>query len=264
MVSLCHQTIVDLWMWRSVFAVAHSSNVAWMTLSISLPPLLREPNYEGEDVKRARWRTQAAAATVVLHVDASKSEHLGGIGFVESHGDSTVSWASFPLPPALRELALTGLPREADINICESFAFLVAVSLVAPSAAGTPSSPTHIHVWTDNTSALCWMTSYRASHPLVLFFLQLLSHIQARFYLVVTAGHIPGLLNILADAASRDFASLNGQRSFETLSKVPRHPALPCWVSATMPTIISQSEVTWPQVLETLTSVASMPFASTR
>ena len=235
-----------------------------MTLPIKLPPLLHDPSHEDEDSKRARWQSQAAAATVILYVDASKSEHLGGIGFVESQGDIVVSWASFPLPATLRALDLTGLPREADINICESFAFLVAVSLVAPSIAGTPTSPTHVHVWTDNTSALCWMTSYRAAHPLVLFFLQLLSHIQARFCLVATAGHIPGLLNVLADAASRDFACLNGHQSFATLSKVPRHPVLPCWASDMMPTMSARSEATWPQVLETLTSVASMPFVSTR
>ena len=263
MVSLSHQTIVDVWMWRSVFAVAHSSNVAWMTLPIRLPPLLHDPSHEDEGYRRARWQSQADVATVVIHADASKIEHLGGIGFVVSQRGVLVSWASFPLPASLRELDLTGLPREADNNICESFPFLVAVSLVAPSIAGTPTSPTHVHVWTDNTSALCWMTSYRAAHPLVLFFLQLLSHIQARFCLVITAGHIPGLQNILADAASRDFACLNGRQSFETLSEVHQHPVFPSWVSDTMPAMCSRSKATWPQVLETLTSVASMPFGNT-
>ena len=264
MVFLSDQTIVDVWMWRSVFAVAHSSNVAWMTLPIRLPLLLHDPSHGDESDRRVRWQSQADVATVVIHADASKSEHLGGIGFVVSQQGVLVSWASFPLPASLRELDLTGLPREADINICESFAFLVAVSLVAPSIAGTPTSPTHVHVWTDNTSALCWMTSYRAAHPLVLFFLQLLSHIQARFCLVITAGHIPGLQNILADAASRDFACLNGRQSFETLSVVHQHPVFPSWVSDTMPAMCSRSKATWPQVLETLTSVASMPFASMR
>ena len=259
MVSLSHQTIVDVYMWRAVFSVAHSSNVSWMTLPIKLPPLLHVPSHVEDEARRGHWLSQAAAATVVLHVDASKSESLGGIGFTESRNDVLASWGSFPLPDTLRSLDYTGLTREADINICESFAFIVAVTLVAPSAAGSPSSPTHIHVWTDNTSALCWMTSFRAAHPLVLFFLQLLSHIQARFCLVITAGHIPGLLNVLADAASRDFACQNGRQSFETLSKVLRHTALPPWVSDTMPAMSVRSEATWHQALETLTRVASMP-----
>ena len=261
MVSLSHQTIVDVYMWRSVFSVAHSSNVSWMTLPIKLPPLLHVPSHAGDDVRRALWLSQAKAATVVLHVDASRSERLGGIGFVESRSDVLASWGSFPLPETLRLLDYAGLPREADINICESFAFIVAITLVAPSAAGTPSSPTHIHVWTDNTSALCWMTTFRAAHPIVLFFLQLLSHIQARFCLVITVGHIPGLLNVLADAASRDFACQNGHQSFETLSKVLRHTVLPPWVSDTMPGMSVRSEATWPRALETLTKVASMPSA---
>ena len=100
-----------------------------------------------------------------------------------------------------------GLPREADINICESFAFIVAITLVAPSAAGTPSSPTHVH---------------------------------ARFCLVITAG----LLNLLADAASRDFACQNGHQSFKALSKVLRHTALLPWVSDMMPEMSVRSEAT--------------------
>ena len=263
MVNLSAQTVVDVYMWRSVFAVACSSNVSWMTLPIRLIPTLHQPSHEDEDHKRDRWRAQAAAATVLIHVDACRSESFSGIGFVESRAGSLTSWAAFPSPPSLRSLDYRDLPQEADINICESFAFIVALSLVAPSVAGTPSSPTHVHVWTDNTSALCWMTTFRAAHPLILFFLQLVSHIQARFCLVITAGHIPGLLNVLADAASRDFACPNGKQSFETLSTIPRLVALPGWVTDTMPAMIGRCEVTWQQAQETLTRVASMRSAPT-
>jgi hypothetical protein len=259
MVSLSIQTVVDIWVWRSVFSVAHSSNVSWMTLPFWLPPLLHQPHSDEVDAKRAWWRSQADAASTIVHVDASKSEFHGGVGFTEEHSGVLTSWASFPLPESLRALDYAGLPPEADINLCKSFAFVIALSLVAPSVMGTPNAPTHVHVWTDNTSALCWMTTYRAAHPLILFLLQLLSHLQSRFCLVITAGHIPGLKNVLADAASRDFVCPDGKQSLETLSTVPRHHAWPRWVTDTMPSMIGRSEVTWSQIVETLTSVASMP-----
>ena len=120
--------------------------------------------------RRARWLRQANAAHTIIHVDASKSELLGGVGFTEERSGSLISWARFPLPTVLRVLDFSDLPNEADINIGESFAFVVALSLIAPSIAGSPNAHTHVHVWTDNTSALCWMTTYRAAHPLILFF----------------------------------------------------------------------------------------------
>ena len=54
MVSLSHQTIVDVYMWRSIFSVAHSSNVSWVTLPIKLPPLLHVPSHEEDIVRWAR------------------------------------------------------------------------------------------------------------------------------------------------------------------------------------------------------------------
>ena len=263
-VALLAQTLIDVWMWRSVFAVAHQSNVSWMTLPIHFPPLLYQSRHDDNESRQARWIRQANAAHTIIHVDASKSELHGGIGFTEARLGSLISWAGFPLPAVLRALNFSNLPNEANINICESFAFVVALSLVAPSIAGTPNAPTHVHVWTDNTSALCWMTTFRAAHPLILFFLQLLSHLQSQFCLVLTAGHIPGLKNVLADAASRDFVCLDGKQSFETLSTVYKHPAWPRWVTDTMPSMTKRSEATWSQAVETLTSVASMPSAGSR
>jgi hypothetical protein len=50
----------------------------------------------------------------------------------------------------------------------------------------------HIHVWTDSTSCLSWMTPHRAHYPIIAFLLQVLAHVQTLSGTVVTVGHIPG------------------------------------------------------------------------
>ncbi len=89
--------------------------------------------------------------------------------------------------------------------------------------------PLHFHLWTDNSSALSWLTKYKALTPLNTFILQLFSHMQARHGLLVTIGHIPGKVNVLADAISRGFQVPDGDRMKEELSTVPRTTQLPPW-----------------------------------
>ena len=84
----------------------------------------------------------------------------------------------------------------------------------------------HIYIWTDNTSCLSWMLTHRAQHPLHLFLLQVVAFVKITYNVTVTAGHVPGVVNVYADAASRAFELDNGQgpRLREELSRLPRLP----------------------------------------
>jgi len=250
-VHMLPSLLTDIWIWRAVFATAVGNNVSWMTIPIHLPPLLAHSHSDSDATRANRALRQAEAAAVVAHADSN----LTGIGFIAEQQETLHSWAKFPIPPLLFDLSFDDLPAKASINICEFFAVVVMLSLLAPIFAGTIDNPTHIHIWTDNTSCLAWMTKYRAKHPLILFLLQLFSHVQAKYHIIVTSAHIKGELNTLADAASRNFECPNGDRSFQILSPIFKHPSLPAWVTSLLPSVILQSEITWTQVQSTLTSL---------
>ena len=249
--SLSNNTVSDIWMWRAVLPSITTSDVSWMTLPLDIPPLLRRSKGDDDATRADRSARQAAHATVVIHVDAC----MVAMGFIVALLGILSSWASFPLPDFLSNVLFQSISPKADINIREFFAAVVALSLVGPLYAGTPSHPTHIHIFTDNTSALSWMTKYRSSHPLVAYLLQIFSHLQVKHHLVVTSSHIPGEINILADAASRQFRCPNGKRLFETLSPLKRFTVLPPWLLTSAQSATSALEVTWQGVLDTLTAL---------
>jgi len=177
------------------------------------------------------------------------------MGFVVAILGTLTYWASFANPLSFNNMSISSISRDADINIRESFAAVVALSLVAPLVSGSPGHLTHIHIHTDNTSALSWMTRYRSTHPVVAFLLQIFSHLQVKHHLLVTMSHIPGVENVLADAASRDFKCPSGAQSFQTLKRLERFPTLPTWTHDLLTSATQQSEVTWHQVLSTLTKL---------
>ena len=76
------------------------------------------------------------------------------------------------------------------------------------------------------------MLRHRAHHPLHLFLLQVLTFIKVTFNVTVTVGHIPGVVNIYADAASRKFNLVNGSgpRLQGEMAALPRLP----WPTALM------------------------------
>ena len=131
-------------------------------------------------------------------------------------------------------LDIGGLPIKLkdQINIYEFLAALIA--LTALSLQGRPDyvpegEKWHVHIWTDNTSALAWLTSHKSSHPLIIHLLHIFSSIQERYNMLVTMGHIPGKINTLADAASRGFQTPEGYQSFQKLCHLVPHTQLPEW-----------------------------------
>ena len=250
--TLLPNTIIDIWIWRTVLSSTVGNNVSWLTLPLNVLPLLKHSKHDDEPTRLTRIAKQTAHATVEIHADAC----IPTMGFIVSLLGVLTYWASFDIPLCFNNMSISSIAKDADINIREFFAAVVALTLIAPLVAGSPGNLTHIHIHTDNTSALSWMTRYRSSHPLVSFLLQIFSNLQVKHHVLVTMSHIPGTENVLADAASRSFKCPSGAQSFETLKPLKRFPTLPRWTQDSLQFATQQSSATWQTLQSTLTNLA--------
>jgi hypothetical protein len=235
-VPLEPNTLVDILFWRAVLLYS-CYDASWLTQPVFIPPLFRECLNE---TPNERCQRQSANADYLIYSDACKDATRQGLGFViTDRNDNLLLWGGLLLPKGFLDFA--------DINILECLAAVLALDATATtlSRSTLTDHPLHIHQFTDNTSTLSWLTSYRSRSPLHAFLLQLSSHLQIQRKCVVTRAHIKGKLNVLADAISRDFDCLNGSQYCQTLSTVPRLLSLPDWMSdlATMSPL--PSSVTW-------------------
>ena len=177
-----------------------------MVVPIRVPLLLR---YLPKEDAVHRMHRQAAQADDVLYVDAC-TEHGNGMGFLLTD----VGWNSFTAPELLQHVGYDGEIADADINLLEfvtAVIALVAVVALRVRQGFEVEDHRHIHIWTDNTSCLSWMTMNRSHHPLHLYLLQVVTFLKVTYNVTVTMGHVPGVVNVYADAASRQFLLSNGQ-----------------------------------------------------
>ena len=238
--TLSERAYEDLWMWRVVLQLGFQ-NRDWLVLPIRIPLLMR---YHHNEDAIGRMHRQAASADVVVYVDAC-TQHGNGMGFYVPG----MGWNYFNAPELLQFVGYDGNVAEADINLLEFVAAMIALCAVIVSRLqlrkGGEHAHEHIHIWTDNTSCLSWMMTHRAHHPIHLYLLQVLAFIKVTFNVTVTAGHVPGVVNVYADAASRHFQLDNGQgsRLRREMNLLPRLP--------------------WPAVLMTSISAVAMRRCST-
>jgi hypothetical protein len=87
---------------------------------------------------------------------------------------------------------------EADINVWEMYAVVVACRLFAEYMAGQ-----HWRVRTDNASCEAWLMRVVRSSPLVAAWLAELMGLCLQHGFRLSAKHIPGAQNLVADALSR-------------------------------------------------------------
>jgi hypothetical protein len=113
---------------------------------------------------------------------------------------------------------------EMNINVLEfAQAVISVIAFIAwARGEGVCLAGCHIHVFTDNSSAHSYIRKNRATHPFHLLLLQVMALIMVQHGILLTVGHIPGRLNIIADAISREFDVLNGAQIRESLSSVRR------------------------------------------
>ena len=269
---LSPDSIVDINMWRALLVFAWRDSRC-LSVHMSVPPLLARGR---EELATALATRQAAVADIVGHGDAAGcGDTVGtfGCGFVNHlrRSGEMVLWGGWSIPYVTdHTVGLTvsssssspDLPNASrkSINFYEAISMVIQLdatcrsiseyrAAVAEERARDPSfpptqsdRPLHLHLWTDNSSALCWLTKHKSLTPLNAYVIQLFSHIQARHQVLVTVGHVPGKANVLADAVSRNFRVPNGDQMREQLSTVPRVIPLPLW---------------WQSLLRTASSCAS-------
>jgi hypothetical protein len=213
-VRLTDRSVTDIWMWRIGLDNALRDTTTTRA-PISWPLLLRRLPEESTADRSLR---QSLAATVIGYADACTTG--AGIGVYIP----TVGWLRDSLPDIVRYIQHDESIVDTDINVLEFAAAVVCASALISShtATGLTTVGAHFHIMTDNTSCLSWMTKYCAVHPLHSFLLQVFSHLQTKHGCLITIGHLPGSLNIYADAASRNFACARGDDIRNELLPLPQ------------------------------------------
>jgi hypothetical protein len=244
-VNLTARSATDIWMWRVLLVLAMGDS-RWITIPVTIPIIFcRGPSESLENLANR----QAAHATHILYgdactVDSSTGTRINGLGtYIPSMGWSQTKFIDDTI-----------MDQSLDINVLEFIASIMAVIQLFNHLVsnGLPTHNVHCHVWSDNTSCLSWMRTNRASHPLHLFLLQIFSLIQIRSGMVITMGHVPGVLNIYADAASRYFRCTNGQAIREHLHSLPSLALPATFIADTMRIAKLQSSDISNGVLESL------------
>ncbi|OWY94686.1 hypothetical protein PHMEG_00035511 [Phytophthora megakarya] len=94
--------------------------------------------------------------------------------------------------------------QDSSINVRELRSAVLAALHWGPYWAGAGChSRTHVQFHIDNTSAVSWANRRSSRNPTARMYNRLLSLAEFQFNLVFTASHIPGKLNVMADAGSR-------------------------------------------------------------
>ena len=244
-VALSERSIVDIWIWRIVLLLT-LHDVRWITVSLDIPILFqRQP---GETLVMQALR-QAKSAHYVLYGDACTNSN--GLGVYAKD----VGWSKYQLTELDSYISADGVQQPVDINVLEFIAAILSLVMLVEhlQRRGVSTHGLHIHVFSDNTSCLSWMRRHRADHPLHMFLLHMFSFIQVRFGLIVTVGHIPGVINIYADAASRDFECSDGKEIRSQLqNQLPLFPVPISFMRDIVKAATQPCSSTWQLALDAL------------
>ena len=255
-VYLTDRSVDDIPQWRRFLEFAFY-DARPLRVSIRIPILMKRRR---DETQVEFWSRQAAAAHDILHVDACTTRpdlhprDCWGAGWVAqpnvltTYGATPVTAGTDDLPviSAIKAYGVYEIDRlethvqdlsikdKDQINVYEFLAALIALTAIA--LQGRPAyvpqgQKWHVHLWTDNTSALSWLTSYKTSHPLIIHLLHVFAALQEKYNMIVTMGHIKGAINVLADNASRGFQTPTGSQAFTQLCHLQPHSQLPEWWS---------------------------------
>jgi hypothetical protein len=218
-VRLSSRSLQDIQMWRLVLQTSWT-DTRWLQTPCWIPLLLRRLPLEDDTTRALR---QEEKAQFIGFADGCTTG--SGIG-IYSPG---LFWGSTSMSHITTFVNNTGSVTPLDINVIEFTAAVILTAALLSHIRANGIACTHIHIWTDNTACRSWMAKHRAAHPLHLFLLQVFSHLQLITGILVTIGHLPGKINIYADATSRSFLVPNGPaiRAFlAPLTQVSCAPAL--------------------------------------
>ena len=138
-----------------------------------------------------------SSADFVVFVDACSSLSTVGV-FIPTVGYLSWTWNISGVPvPHINGLELLG---------CLLGALAVVSHVSKPTADGVARpQDCRVHIWTDNTPALSFVSRRRSSSPLTAFLTILLVFLQVKSKTYVTFGHVSGTSNLVADTLSRRF-----------------------------------------------------------
>ena len=212
-VKLNHRSVVDIWIWR-IFLFNCLLDSRHLSVSMSVPIIFRylpSERIHNDMFHSARCLRHAQCASYIIHGDACTTGglHLNGLGgYIDAIG-----WYSTAINQLTHYHNADDVLVPIDINVLEFLASILTVLclLLHLHTHNINTIDLHIHVYTDNTSAKSWLTRMISTHPLHAFLLQVLTHVQVHFGIILTYGYLQGTLNIYADAASRHFNVSNGE-----------------------------------------------------
>jgi hypothetical protein len=168
---------------------------------------------------------------------------IGAHVLTRSQPDAILSNLTDALPLDLTYINADGQTVGLDINLLEAIAVIVGlIALIQhmlrsprplyPVACERPF--VHVHLWSDNTSAMWWLTLNRTSSPFHAALFQMFAQVQLLSGVVVTLGYVRGEDNFLADASSRNYIVADGKgelyRRMLTAPTVQQWPASLDWI----------------------------------
>jgi hypothetical protein len=204
------RAITDLLAWRAVFLLSIKNN-RWLQVPMDTIGRLCYtrvdlliPDYASREHNRSL--RHSLSASLIGFGDACTTNNGIGVYIPNS------LWCGLMFTELTSVSLTSGERRPVDINVLEFIASLItAIALIQILDSLPNTTPRHIHIWSDNTSCLSWMKRHKADHPNHSFLLYCYSFLQVSHNLLITQGHIPGHLNIYADAPSRNFNCPDGE-----------------------------------------------------
>ena len=106
-----------------------------------------------------------------------------------------------------------------SINLRELLGAYFAMVLWAKDWREAFGADTHIRFWIDNTSAVAWAMARSCRHPGAQAVLRVMALLEAANHIYISANHIPGVLNVWADAGSRMWTSPTAGSKFQELNR---------------------------------------------
>ena len=210
--KLLPRTITDIGMWRQMIQTSFGD-----------PAGLKVP-IEWPITESQLIETAPEGSHVRVWTDAQTSR--GGIGVYVPNE----SWLQAHMPSTHYEI--NGVEVAIDINILEYIGVTLGLiqgirTLCQKSGSYDPNGARmkRIHVFTDNTACIVWLQKRRSLSPTHAVLMQLTTVLQVNFGCLITAGHVPGTENVVADAISRSFESHDGQWARQQLQPL-RHETL--------------------------------------
>ena len=247
-------------MWRLLLTMAFTD--ARVLCCSTAAPLLRM-RLPSDDSISSRDSRSIHAATLLAYSDACTGDiltHPGIGGYIPGYGWFGSRYNS------LQFILVKGKLLPTPINVLELLALIITASLTIQTYITNHGSARdcHFHIFCDNISSVAKARTHRFDHPIYSYLLYILSYIQLHHGCTVGSSYLPGILNTVADAASRCFAVPHGLHIYRRyLQHLPQFQPLKLCIADISQTLLSSNSYAsnpLPPKLITLVPTTSVDF----